>query len=303
MVKGAIALSVCGRLAVCLIYRWKAVEESNAWVFRGRKQHDFLQRSLKLMWPKKALDAAAEELRRLGESSLTDRAKATLKATTILQFFLEDPGGVKHEAALLLNAPLQHFLNKTLAAEKAVSIFVELASAQLSNDASCTETDKLTEARGIAQKKNWEIISGAAGKTAMRECVVMMGSYTTGKWENLAMSREDKFKLCYGLLGLLGETWWRTEFYYNQPKFQVFEAGIAPDDAAAEVLAKNIQSRADKCSSCVDRFSLKWVQRLLDARVKQRARRSLSQLLAAIRVCSAKVEKKHLLGQDCYINI
>ena len=98
-------------------------------------------------------------------------------------------------------------------------------------------------------------------------------------------------------------TRWRLVFCYEQQsKFAVFGAAKPEvmNDTVISAAVDFLLQKKNACSNCTDRFTDKWVERLTHQQegIRGRAWRSLSNMLAALRVCSVKVEKKHLLGQE-----
>ena len=51
ILKSCLALSITCVMEKPLLYRWKGFERANAYVMRGRKQHDLLRRALEKTWP------------------------------------------------------------------------------------------------------------------------------------------------------------------------------------------------------------------------------------------------------------
>ena len=95
----------------------------------------------------------------------------------------------------------------------------------------------------------------------------------------------------------IGAAWRRLVFYYKQPKFQVIAAAdpsLGPSEGQRR-LSELVASRR-ACGSCIDEFTSVWTDRLLAQ--PKRAQACLDMLAAATPVCSAKVERKHLLGQE-----
>ena len=67
------------------MYRWKAVERSDGWAYRGRKQHDLLAHAFKEIYPERILRQAEEAVAAIGAGELPDRLKTAVKAGAILR--------------------------------------------------------------------------------------------------------------------------------------------------------------------------------------------------------------------------
>ena len=262
MVKNAIALSICGQLEVALLYRWKGVEKANSWVYRARKEHDLLLRALKRMWPAKVIRHAERQAAEVGQANVPDAAKRAVRAASVITSFSNNLGGADNEAACLLNAPLQHYLNAAFAAEAATTIFVE-RTCRTSTE-STVEAPETVEARADAKQKNLGIISGRRGEQAVRECFAMMKSYSTGAWAEVALPRHRKHALGCSLVRLITDAWWRLVFYYRQPKFEVFAACALEhqDQTLAAQICTPLEQRGVACHMCLDRFARIWIARL-----------------------------------------
>lgn len=265
-VKPRVALSICGRLEIALTYRWKGFEKANAWCYRGRKQHDLLLRGLKRLWKPKAIRDAEEQAALLGPENVPDNIKRTVRAASVITNFSKNLGGVENEVACLLNAPLQHFLNESLAAEKATTKFAELAS--LNSTEAVVEPPEMIAARSDAKKRNLSIILGRKGDAAVNEAFAMLTSYSTGAWAEISSPRQRKHDLACSLVRLIAEAWWRLVFYYKQqPKFEVFAACAQdhPDQALAAQVCTPLEQRGAACPMCVDRFAAVWGRRCLSS--------------------------------------
>lgn len=107
--------------------------------------------------------------------------------------------------AILLNAPLQQYLNRAFKAEKATTAFSELVSTTSVH--ASVEPPKVADARDHAKWCNWRILSGDAGESALQKCNSLLGSYTCEQWADMQMSREQKFQLALCLLKMAAETW------------------------------------------------------------------------------------------------
>jgi len=68
-----------------------------------------LAQGMAKMWPDKMLAAAEEQFAEDPDAPFAVRT--AVKAKAAMKRFAEDPNGHDNEAALLLNKPLQHFLN------------------------------------------------------------------------------------------------------------------------------------------------------------------------------------------------
>ena len=97
------------------------------------------------------------------------------------------------------------------------------------------------------------------------------------------------------------------EKYDSAAKYNLFEVCRIPegrlyDDDAVKAVAQRLRDMANRCQNCTEKFFADvWVARFLDmgAATCMRAHTATCDNLALFRCCSTKVEKKHLVGQEC----
>lgn len=307
VVTKTIIMSVGGPMTLPLLYRWKGFEKANAWAFRCRAQHDLLLRALRRVFPPSVV-AKAENAARLALAGADPDVlhKQNIRGGRVVEFFSKDPGGKKLESACVLNAPLQTFLNGTFKAEAATIAYVDMCYA--TSVETKEEKPDVTRARRAAMQLNLSVISGSRGSRVVHDMAQVLENFAEGPWAELGLSDNEKYSLSLGMLRGMGDAWHRLVFYYEQPKFAVFsvcDGGGEFDDALIDALirhhAQPLDARQNTCNHCIDPYFTKpWLRRLLDPRaaVRRLAHTCLCDLLAAMPVCSAKCERKHLLGQE-----
>jgi len=232
---------------------------------------------------------------------LDEAAKRQVRAGAVAKFFDSDPRGLKLEAACVLSAPLQRFLNHAFAADTATSRCAEASCATPPSVSADPEQSKRLQQD--ARNKNLAVVSGRQGKQVIIEMTALLLDFAAGSWSQLALSSAQKFAISLSLICSVGDAWHRLVFAYDQPKFQLFNAcaGNAYDACLAREVCEPILRSMQTCPDCVDPcFSVPWVRRLHDPRdaVARKAHMALSDIMSAAPVCSARCERKHLLGQD-----
>ena len=152
-----------------LEYRWKHMEQALAAQFPGNQQHELAPRTFKLMYKKADVERAENEITRaaLAGREVDVKAKQLVRGGKVVKFILSDMGGRKVEKALVMNAPLQHYLNITFAAEAATHTYVQMAMALIPGVSK--PTDEMRRARAEAIRLNSRILSGDAGQQAVRD--------------------------------------------------------------------------------------------------------------------------------------
>ena len=108
------------QMPVPLLYRWSIVERAAAHLYRGIKLHGLFFRAFKGLFPP-ALVAKAEEAARAAlaaNEEVPQQFKAQVRGGACIKSLEQDPKGVALETALILNSPLQAFLNHAVKSEK-----------------------------------------------------------------------------------------------------------------------------------------------------------------------------------------
>lgn len=305
MVLDAIEMSLCSALTVALLYRWKGFEQASAWTWRGRREHDLLGRALKHMFSA-ATVAKAEADAQLMLAAGIEVASATknqIRGGKVLKFFEVDVKARKLETALVMNGPLQHFLNAAFNAEALVEAVSDIAI--VTTASAETPPADFGNAAMAAMKENWKIISGERGNGVCREMAQMLESYSSPLWEGLRLTRVDIFKASSAYLVGMSDAWDRLVFAYAQTKYQLFKVWHIDDaNANLDVIRTCLAELIDSAKSCRNRadahFTRIWLHRLWsdNPRIYKRAIRSIRMVLSILRVNSSKCERKHLLGQE-----
>ena len=120
-------------MAVPLLYMWKGFEQATVYCMMGRRQHDILRRSLKMIYPasvvKKADAAAARAASGLYELPLA--LKQQIRGGSVLASLEKGPMGQYVQAAVVLNQPLQSFLSCAFSAEAETSKVMNILTSRL----------------------------------------------------------------------------------------------------------------------------------------------------------------------------
>ena len=154
-----------------------------------------------------------------------------------------------------------------------------------------------------AAGSNLAILSGAAGGTVVNEYAAMLRDFSHASWQSLHLkfSRAETFAGSLVLICAAASAWRRLVFYYSLPKFQVLAAGDSGlSSAGRRELVEGLVAQGMECDKCIDPFTQAWLERLSSGSeaIRSKAVASLELHLAATSVCSVRVEKKHLLGQE-----
>ena len=120
------------------------------------------------------------------------------------------------------------------------------------------------------------------------------------------MQTEGKYETCLDVICIQQEVKYRLVFKLQLAKLDVFQVCKIPEgidfslDDVAGIADKILQSHS-ACGDCVDRaFAYVWAYRLkrMGEAMSRRAHTHLCDVLAALRVTSSNVERKHLIGQE-----
>lgn len=218
--------------------------------------------------------------------------KSTIRGGAVAEFFRADPLGTKLEAASVLNAPLQGFLNAVFSAEG--------ATRPASPPPSTSVADLALLAKSCQHNLD---IFGRRGRQVLKDMVSLLRDFSSGPWAELSLSSSERFNLCLAIVRSMADSWDRFVHSYDQPKFRLFEVcrDAELNDWLLDQCVRPILESHAACPSCVDElFSLKWAQRLMSEcrPVALRAHRCLRNMLALAPTSSARCERKHIIGQD-----
>eukprot|EP00959_Pyramimonas_sp_CCMP1952_P446914 9357572-Pyramimonas_sp.AAC.1 len=90
-----VKMSVGATCPLALEYRWKHMEKANAWCYRGRAQHNLLQRAFCRAYSAKMVNDA-EALVAMAGGDAPAGAKAVVKAGLIIKYMNGDLKGMTH---------------------------------------------------------------------------------------------------------------------------------------------------------------------------------------------------------------
>ena len=306
-----VKLAFTGGMVVPLLYRWKYLERAVGYCGRGVRYHSLLPRAISTMWSKKrrreAAEANAGAARRIANGndadvdqqlSLADRQ--AIRASKTLQFFAAIKGTAIFDEVYAVTHPVQVYLNQAFAAEKQVTTYTRLMELGTEGTPEC----ELKRAASEAFRLNRLILSGARGAQACGRLLDMLLSDSAAGWAELPTDvRENAdtfFNLRLRITRVLGDMWRRTEFYYSDSRFTIFDACFAASpEYDADTVNRVVQSlteKAEQCAQCLDDATAVVLRMLKKA--PARAVRCIFDLGCVAAVQSAPVEKQHLLGQE-----
>ena len=159
---------------VPLLYRWKGFEKTNGYVLRASRFHGLLLQSFEKLWPRAQRQAAAGRLRPDGdiaELSYADRQK--VRASAVLQYWVEDPECHRCEQAALLTRPVQLVMNDAFAAEKRSSRFSREVTTGVAGEEPPTADDEHMD----TLESNFAFFSGARGVSAVQGFCRLLNDY------------------------------------------------------------------------------------------------------------------------------
>ena len=294
--KGAVLASLGGGCCLALLYRWKGIEQASAYIYRGRRQHDLLGRAFKRAFdPARVARAEADMANQLDGDNAANRQ--CIKAGKVNEYIALDPFGRSLQICLVLNAPIQSFMNLVFKAERLVNTYSS-SCIRTSYDAD-KHTAEVREQRDKAASANLEIVSGAAGKRVVSAYLSLACDFNHATWKSLALPRPSQFQSSLGALRCAGVAYRRLVMYYDQPRYKLLTAGgIDTDDLDGQRLARHADLACRHCSD--ENFSRVWAKRLMhpSARIRRLARVSLRTVLALLPLASVRAERKHLMGQE-----
>ena len=297
-------LIYCVRMVVPLLYRWKGFETANCLTLLFRRCHALCDSALRRMYSKKAIRDAerAQERAAAGSTELDDAKKNVLRGAKIVRDFEKDKNGRNSEIGVVLNAPLQHFMNACFEAE---ALTMARAAVALGTPLTDTrERDTTRKIREGALKANAAIISGRRGREVVAAFSRLLLDFEHADWAALGLTREEKYRSSWSVLVGLVDGWHRLVFYYAQSKFKIFDScntGYEYNEWNVNNVAEQLTDKLNQCQGCVNPyFCVPWLKRLQHphVRTRRRAHRCLVTLLSMMPVCAGQVERKHLLGQE-----
>ena len=292
-----------------LQYRWKGVEAFSARVWRGRKHHQVIVESHEVLWPDAAVAKARQQLDSMDPAAATStdavRYKSQVRGGLTVDFLRSDTDGIQVEKLILLQSAAQGFLNKCFSAEAAVTAYSDRLLYLPVNCRAAPDAE-LAAMRQKAIDKNLHILSGDAGMSLLSEYSRYF-SFDSDVWKdwNIAESDDAKFHMCLDLVVVTQDAYLRLVFKCDLPSIEIFEVcnvgeGVDFNLEKVQAVARSLKAKYDLCSASVDRtFTLPWATRLLySPAMCRKAHTSLRNILSVLRVTSARVERKHLVGQE-----
>ena len=243
-------------------------------------------------------DAAASAAR--GEENYA--ASQAVRSGKVVAHFDEDPDGKKWHQAIVVNAPVQVFINKAFAAQgasrKCIAVALE-APAEATESYYQRRSNEFDGYMQEARRKMLEIIDGTAARRVQTDLTAMLVDMEGGPWSQVHWTREEKFRTAKLVCCEITAAWKRLEVYARQPKFEIL-AGCAHAYNAADLadLTNPLHLKSEECEQCVDKaFSKLWLGRLRGDR-KKSFHSKLQQALPLLPVTSTIIESKHPLGQE-----
>ena len=294
----SLLLTLKGGPCVPLFYRWKGVEQACGWTYRNRRRHRVLERAFTAMHKQKDLQDAEAEVHAAaaaGDENLT--AKARLRAKKIIDYILADPAAQLLNRALQLTSPLQKHLNVLLKTEKWVTKYTD-ALLDTPRDAA-EESKEAEEAGKEVDALHTRLLGDEDLHRILRHITALLKDFTDEKWTLAGMARDEQYLTSRDMVCACGVLWRRQILYVEEPKCRLMKAALEHDvliDAANRIAGERAE-----CQQCIDSFTWSWVQRLQAPATSARASRALQKMRRVLRLTSARVERKHLIGQEAFL--
>ena len=115
----------------CLMYRWKNFEKATAWSFRATKCFQILRRGVELVFTRDRIRAAEQEAAAaLAAGDVNPAAAQAVRAGKCIDYLRRDMTGVLLNTALVVNAPIQRYLDACFSAEKHAREVISHATAE-----------------------------------------------------------------------------------------------------------------------------------------------------------------------------
>ena len=144
-----------------------------AFLWRSRRLHDYVGRAFRAVFPAHHVRNAVREVEAAGampqhlESPSLTAAKRKIRGGSIADWMESDRGAHSLERALVLNSPLQRYLDLSFASGKAVCQTANTSSELPA--AAREDSDDFAEASSKALKLNHRLASGDAGRRALED--------------------------------------------------------------------------------------------------------------------------------------
>eukprot|EP00959_Pyramimonas_sp_CCMP1952_P020249 427412-Pyramimonas_sp.AAC.1 len=168
------------------------MERANARCHRARAQHDLRLRSFRRAFDRFAVEAAEREL---ASVAVDDEAPAgatqTVKAGQIIDYMEGGIGGASNLKGLILQRPLQAYLNKVFTSEGDATKFVELALSAPAGGPAPSPNSPLQDALKTSCSRNLDIMTGVLGRPVVRSHAGALSSYDDQLWSGVEWGRAD----------------------------------------------------------------------------------------------------------------
>eukprot|EP00959_Pyramimonas_sp_CCMP1952_P475302 9504106-Pyramimonas_sp.AAC.1 len=249
------------------------------------------------MWTQREVEdanAAAQAARSVDELSF--QTKATVKAGGVMRSFDNDHGGRHIFLSQILTQPLQRNLNLVMKADKASGKLTHAATTGLTGEdfrAFFTECCKL----------NYKFVSGSCGRSVLSGYADMITNLDSNQWQGWRMNDTDKLDAAYLALTAASGAWRRLVFYFEDPRFRIFELCTQDSGSEFNYSADSVFNSLtalkgrQTCRACFDDSFAAEMVRFFDSD-PEKAHAHLTGVLAHLRMGSASAERRHLHGQS-----
>ena len=279
-----------------------------AFLWRDRRLHDFIARGFRVVFPiskaKRAiaeLEAAAAHPHQPGDSDYS--AANIVRGDSVANWMEKDVGAKCIEKSLVLNMPLQSYVDLSFKSGKAVGALAHMTSTIAST--ASEETKEFRKAKKEALDLNLKIASGDAGLEAVEAMCVCLFEFTCPDWARLQLTPQDQHDTCDGLVRMVAESWRRLWFLFQTPQMETLCWAKYEDYQVdlVQTMAQDMLSRKRKCKHCVCEFSEAWATRVTDpdGNVAKQALRCIGDMTPSIPFNSQRVEQRHLLAQEAAV--
>ena len=228
-------------MGIALLYRWKNIERSNAYVMRARGQHDILTKALRAFFSKRSCEqaeAAAEAAQ--DPEALPWATKDTVKASSVIRMFEKDVDKRASIRVHILCTPMQHYLNATFKADELSS---RLGNAE-TVDPESNETRRLQDQ---VFESNMNFLSARRGRQVVLELFQMVRNFNSTAWQYWIGPPESRLRHAIRLLVPITWAWRRLVFELEEDDahelMRACEIDFTPVFSAARI--QNTVTRLD----------------------------------------------------------